>query len=229
MKIKQIGIFAVVSLLTFGGVGSAHAALIDNGDGTITDTSTNLMWLQDLNLTDTIGVDDALYGSDKNGALLWTDAMNWADSLEFAGYSDWRLSTADASCVDSFDPGMLTYNCTNSELGQLYYESLGNVANDLTVDLGPFINAPIYGQYWTATEYDANNAFDFHLDSGGQHIYSKDDPGAINNWGWFTPGSYTNVIAVRSIAPTNVPEPSSLLLIMGGIAGGMISRRRLKK
>ncbi len=51
---------------------------IDNGDGTITDRTTALMWQQNDN------------GSGKN----WQDALAYAESLELAGYDDWRLPNA---------------------------------------------------------------------------------------------------------------------------------------
>jgi hypothetical protein len=47
----------------------------DNGDGTITDTATGLMWQQD---DDGIGRD-------------WPSALAYAEDLELAGYRDWRL------------------------------------------------------------------------------------------------------------------------------------------
>lgn len=48
---------------------------VDNGDGTITDEATGLMWMQD----------------DSNEALNWEDALEYAENKEFASYSDWRL------------------------------------------------------------------------------------------------------------------------------------------
>lgn len=47
----------------------------NNGDGTITDKTTGLMWMQD----------DS--GTDFN----WETALSYAESFEFAGNSDWRL------------------------------------------------------------------------------------------------------------------------------------------
>jgi hypothetical protein len=47
----------------------------DNGDGTITDPATGLMWMQD----------------DHNEALNWEEALSYAENAEEAGYSDWRL------------------------------------------------------------------------------------------------------------------------------------------
>jgi uncharacterized protein DUF1566 len=48
---------------------------VDNGDGTVTDTCTELMWQK-----------DAIYNSS-----LWCDAITYCENLSFAGHSDWRL------------------------------------------------------------------------------------------------------------------------------------------
>lgn len=201
--------FLVVSLL-FSFSTSAQALLINNGDGTITDTDTDLMWIQDLSLF---------------GAGTWNEAMDWADALTFAGYNDWRLPSADASCYTS---GVyLEFNCTGSELGELYYNSLGNEANDTTLNLGPFINLPEYGQYWTSTEVDAGSAFDFHIGNlvwptyeevgeGGQHPYAKN--------------AATNIIFVRTSSDvTSIPEPFSIALMGIGLIGMVCFRRRGKQ
>ncbi len=58
----------------------------DNGDGTITDNITGLMWFKspDLNGDGNIDVDDK---------LSYEDALSNADSFNLAGYTDWRLPT----------------------------------------------------------------------------------------------------------------------------------------
>lgn len=57
--------------------GDAYAVneFIDNGDGTISDLATGLMWMQT----------DSGEGKD------WENALAYAENLEHAGYSDWRL------------------------------------------------------------------------------------------------------------------------------------------
>ena len=50
----------------------------DNDNGTITDNSTGLMWMQ----------------NDNGTALTWQEALNYAENFEYAGYSDWRLPNA---------------------------------------------------------------------------------------------------------------------------------------
>jgi hypothetical protein len=51
---------------------------VDNGDGTITDRASGLMWLQ----------------ADSGSGLSWEEALNWCESLSFADYQDWRLPDA---------------------------------------------------------------------------------------------------------------------------------------
>lgn len=51
---------------------------INNGDGTVTDIATDLMWMQD----------------DSDTCMIWADGLVYAENFEYAGYSDWRLPDA---------------------------------------------------------------------------------------------------------------------------------------
>ena len=53
----------------------------DNGDGTITDNATGLMWAKDGNGA----------GCNNGATITWAAALTWAEGLTFATYSDWRL------------------------------------------------------------------------------------------------------------------------------------------
>ena len=56
----------------------------DNGDGTVTDRATGLSWMK--------GDSGHLRaGQNKDGRLSWEQALAWAERLEYAGHSDWRL------------------------------------------------------------------------------------------------------------------------------------------
>ncbi|MCB1186881.1 DUF1566 domain-containing protein [bacterium] len=59
----------------------------DNGDGTITDEATGLDWMQ----LDSGSFDAGPRG---DGTLNWQEALAWAENLEYAGHSDWRLPNA---------------------------------------------------------------------------------------------------------------------------------------
>ena len=52
-----------------------------NQDGTVTDNVTGLMWAAS-------GVEPGCKNGDR---LVWWQSIDWANSLTFAGYSDWRL------------------------------------------------------------------------------------------------------------------------------------------
>ena len=53
---------------------AAFGAFTDNGDGTVTDTDTGLLWQQ------TTG-----------GSMAWEAALTYCESLTLAGHTDWRL------------------------------------------------------------------------------------------------------------------------------------------
>lgn len=53
------------------------ASYTDNGDGTVTDNVTGLIWAQELSTS----------------AYSWPEAVKYCDSLTLGGYSDWRLPT----------------------------------------------------------------------------------------------------------------------------------------
>ena len=200
---NRLSTFLSLSIFIFILSGIANAALVDNGDGTITDTDRNLMWLQDANYAMTSGYDD-------DGMMTLSAAMTWADTLFFAGHSDWRLP----SSLNSDGSGPCAgWNCTDSELGHVYYTELGNTAQQGydtgSVNVGDFINLPL-SHIWTSTTDGANSTlvFDFY---GGQQTWHS-DPNA-GHW----------AMAVRV-----VPEPiSSVLFITGGIFLG--SRKYLRK
>jgi len=65
-------------------------SFIDNNDGTITDDATGLMWMQDDSGNDQFA--DLLSGfTNDDGSLNWQEALEFAENMEYAGYSDWRL------------------------------------------------------------------------------------------------------------------------------------------
>lgn len=174
----------------------AHALLINNGDGTVTDTDRGLMWLTDTNLS--------------GSAMSWSDSMNWADNLVFAGYDDWYLPSA-------YNPDGTTicygFDCSGSDIGHLFYDELGNVAGAFPQNVGPFENIlpmtiPANGRYWTGTTVGSSGAMMFGFLDGAQGGNNRDQLA----YAW----------AVRDIA---VPAPASIVLFAVGLVGLGFTRK----
>lgn len=76
-------------------VGGAQR-FFDNGDGTVTDIATGLMWVKDIVAA---GLGSPLY---------WYDAIDACENLNYAGHNDWRLPNINElmSIIDhsKFDP-----------------------------------------------------------------------------------------------------------------------------
>ncbi len=70
-------LFLIISICIFSHGAFAADPFIDNGDGTVTDTQTSLMWAV----------------KDNGIPISWTDASNYCKNLETGGYSDWRMPT----------------------------------------------------------------------------------------------------------------------------------------
>jgi len=93
--------------LTVSVATTAQAALVSLGDGTVKDTNTNRIWLQDWN---------------RNGLGNWSTQMAWADNLTFAGSSDWLLPSIDEYDALSTAYGNLRQvsDFTNVQLGNYW-------------------------------------------------------------------------------------------------------------
>ena len=73
-------VLALALFLSFSYI-QAGERFIDNGDGTVTDTLTNLMWAKDDNM----------------GDITWHDAVVYCKTPPIAGYkyTDWRMPTIE--------------------------------------------------------------------------------------------------------------------------------------
>jgi hypothetical protein len=208
---------------------SAHAALEARPGGMVYDTENNLTWLADLNQAQTSG-----YSAD--GLMNWNQAKAWADNLVFGGFSDWRLPTlnpADTSCSDSFSPGggfglqHYGYGCTGGELSRLFVSQLGGQPGQSLLDptgktpqqvanMALFTNAQSYA-YWSGTEYapDPGNAGYFHTYVGYQgNGNDKDVP------------LYAVAVRPGDVTAAVVPEPELYAMVLAGLGGLAVARRR---
>lgn len=191
MVIKTI-VGAIFICLTFASI-SAGAALVSRLGGlAYYDTDANLTWLADANYAHTSG-----YHND--GFMGWAEANTWATSLEVAGVTDWRLPTTTAE----LNAGCLGFNCSDSEMGNLFYNVLGNTAGYLS-NSGPFSNFT-RDVYWSATEHplDPNNfAWRFNMFSNGYQ-------GNLNK----VFGGYALAVHSGDISTVQVPVAVLLLIV----------------
>lgn len=149
--------------------------LADNGDGTITDTATGLMWSQ----------------NDSGEGLNWEDALAWVETqnaANYLGYSDWRLpdakelqsivdytrspdTTASAAIDSLFNTSVITNEALQSDYP--YFWSSTTHAN-FTLSPG---TAGVYVAFGRAMGYMNNTWMDVH-GAGAQRSDPKfGDPG----------------------------------------------------
>jgi hypothetical protein len=105
-----------------------EASYTDNGDGTITDNNTGLMWQK---------TPDFEHHN-------FYDAFDYVESLEIGGYTDWRMPTIKE-----------LYSLLNST-GELYPQDLEKSQPYLNTDYFDFEydkRMPYAGQYWSSTKY----------------------------------------------------------------------------
>jgi hypothetical protein len=205
--------------------GTSQATLIDRGGGLIYDDVLKITWLQDVNYSATQWNNNHNIG-DVNGIMNWSDAKSWANNLNYfdsvrnVTWDDWRLPTTlqpDPTCsIQSPDIGMSTgFGCTGSELGHLFYFSLGGVADEniMTTHNENFDLFTNWQQHWgsgesvfywtsTANTGPSGGAWVFTMKNGAQGVLFD--------------GAEQHVWAVRDgdVATTSIPEPSTLALLL---------------
>lgn len=188
----------------------------DGGTDAYYDMVLNITWLRAANTT----------------LMSWQQATDWAGGLNFGGYTDWRLptmlDTGSAGCNFSNAGGTdCGYNVQTrhgntvfSEMAQLYYQTLGNLARCAPGDANCLIDQPGAG---------LSNAGDFSGLVGAPYWLAPSGPVPGSAWRFVAADGGQGVadaldqhyaMAVRFgdvMAP--VPEPgSALLMLSGGLA-----------
>ena len=171
------------------------------------------------------------------GALFWLDAMNAAN---YGGTNQWRLPTmmdtgepdCDYSLTGGTDcgfnvqttSGLPPYPATTvySEMGSMYYDTLGNIAdyqspvNGLT-NTGPFDNLQP-SSYWTGLFHEGNVAnvgWWFWFGDGFQYSGNED------------PYEYAWAVHSGDVGEAVIPIPAALWLFGTGLVGLIgVSRRK---
>jgi len=116
-----------------GNTGYGENDFSDNGDGTITDNATSLMWSQ----------------SDSGAGMTWEEALAWVQEKNdenYLGYSDWRLPNAKEleSIVD--------YSRSPDTTGSAAIDELFDVSG-ITNEAGE----ADYPYFWTSTTHIKSN------------------------------------------------------------------------
>ncbi len=205
--LKHIIICVAVLVMVLGFSMQAHADLELLGQGTSAEGTYNLIYDSDQNIT---WYD---YTRSVANGHYWDNHLAWANDLsvtfEGESFSDWRMpATFDESCIGD--------DCTNSEMGHLYYTTLENTAgtNGL-VNTDVFEN--LLNHYYfseTVLSTDSYRAWIFAMNIGYQ------------TYGGKSSYSYIRTIAVMD-GMAVVPEPMSMILF--GVGGATLGFRRFWK
>ena len=197
--VKRVTLALTVAALVQAG--SALAALeLRDIDGNATAIAADAEFAYDTVL------DATWYLTANNTGLNWEDPKSWAAGLTVGTFSGWSLPSADETC-----PG--AYDCTGSQMGELYYTALGNPAGGPLSNTGPFKNL-LSDYYWSDTQYATYTEIGWHFDTrNGLHV---------GNYGY----AAEYALAVRPGNVAAVPEPGTVALLLSGLAGVMVMRRQ---
>ncbi len=99
---------------------------VDNGEGTIIDNATGLMWMQD----------------DSGEGMEWETALSYAEDYVYAGYADWRLPNAKEL------QSILDYSRSPATSSSAAIDPIFNTSQ--IIDEGDETNYPFY---WTGTTH----------------------------------------------------------------------------
>ena len=125
----------------------------DNGDSTVSDEATGLMWAQD----------------DSQETMNWEDALSFAENSEYAGYTDWRLPNAkELQSIVDYSGAFPAIDTSVFNISQIVNEA----GNDdypyfWTSTTNPYIDKKDENGYWYAWYV----AFGYAVDHDGEDIH----------------------------------------------------------
>jgi hypothetical protein len=185
-----------------------------NHDGTVDayyDSELHITWLADANLPLTSGYDTHSPPS-APGAMSWSDANTWAQTLDLYGVTGWRLPAMflPTGCTQT------SFSCSGApgEMSHLFEHTLGGTGNT-----GPFTHMGMDSLYWSGTLFSYQDApgsqrsFGFSFANGGG---SDTDELGLSLYAW---GVHDGDVAA-------VPEPQVAALLLTGLGALAVATRR---
>ncbi|TLM65893.1 MAG: DUF1566 domain-containing protein [Deltaproteobacteria bacterium] len=166
----------------------------DNGDGTVTDNLTGLIWAQDASSPPAGSCAGLLETS-----MLWQDALNYVSCLNnnaHLGYTDWRLPNV-------------------YELSSLVNRELAD--SSVWLNTVGFVGvAGSYNSYWSSTSRRGAAAWVVNLDDGFVSTYTKSSP--TTNYAWPVRGGQpgSGVISLPKTGQTACYDSSGTLIPCAG-------------
>ena len=216
---------------------NAQASLssTDGGLG-VYDSAGNITWTSDANLLGTLEAGNAGliativsdeasvissnyaytlsssdFGTGANaGQVSWWGAHAYVDylnTIDYGNSNQWALPTSGTTCAGP--------NCTNSQLGELFYTELGGSAGSPIPTNSLFTNEQSSTGYWSGTQdvtYPASLAWSLYTYNGAQYTTGKYGP--LYAWA-VSPGEIV----------TALPEPDVLWLMLTGLGVLGLKRR----
>ncbi len=197
---------------------------VDNGDGTVSDRSSGMMWTRD----------------DSGRSMNWQQALGYCEGLTTAGYSDWRLPNAkelqyivdytrspDTTHSPAIDPLFHTSGITN-EAGQPDFPYFWTSTTHLE---GPADDRAVYISFGRAIGQMQGRTMDVH-GAGAQRSDRKTGSGSlgrgpqgdaerVSNYARCVRGG--DVVATRPqkvSAPNRYPNNVASLRVSGKATGG---------
>ena len=145
--------------------------------------------------------------------MTWDVANTWAAGLDINDVTGWRLPDTlqpDSTCGSQGGTGSYGVNCTGSEMGNLFYNVLGGVANvsiATTHNSNYNLFSNVQYNYWSSTGLpSSDHAWYFSFGGGGLQVDLFKNTG-INAW------------AVHTGNIGAVPVPAAAWLFGSGLLG----------
>ena len=145
LRTKTILCFFLIALSLIAWRPSLAELKVSKSKLSVTDTRSNLMWVRNANLA--------------GQTMTWQEAKDWAARLEYDGYRDWRLPSAENPDGTVCFTGS-TEDCSETEFGRLFVDE--GILQDPSA---PFQNISNVSYYWTSSESpnDASMAMVFNF------------------------------------------------------------------